>query len=175
VDHGSRQEWPTTLGAIYSEFRGFRYSFWALFGWFSVLGARSDSIDHRPADPRRCAGFACNLYRSSLCPPFGRAQGRASQQALPVILLLALWFVLVLVGLVRWTLLTPASQGRLMFPALVSIAFVLIVGWAELVPIVGVGLLHRLSGRVGRVAALCPILIIAPTYAEPQRYHSWPS
>ena len=159
---GSRQEWPTTLGAIISEFRGFRYSFWALFGWFSVLVPDPIYWIIDLLTLAGCAGFALYLYRSI-----------RHNKALPVIALLALWLVLVLIGLVRWTLLTPASQGRLMFPALVSIAFLLIVGWAELVP-------NRWRWATATVflsawaawAALCPILIIAPTYAEPQRYHS---
>jgi len=159
---GPRQEWPTTLGDIYSEFRGFRYSFWALFGWFSVLVPDPIYWIIDLLTLAGCAGFALYLYRNI-----------RHNKALPVILLLALWFVLVAIGLLRWTLLTPASQGRLMFPALVSIALLLVVGWAELVP-------NRWRWPAAAAflvawaawAALCPILIIAPTYAEPQRYHS---
>jgi 4-amino-4-deoxy-L-arabinose transferase-like glycosyltransferase len=171
---GPRQEWPTTLGAIYSEFRGFRYSFWALFGWFSVLVPDPIYWIIDLLTIAGCAGFALYLYRSIPMPSLrsGHRAGRHNK-ALPVILLLFLWFVLVAIGLVRWTLLTPASQGRLLFPALVSIAFVLVVGWAELVP-------NRWRWPAATAflaawaawAALCPILIIAPTYAEPQRYHS---
>lgn len=165
---GGRQEWPTTLSAVYSEFRGFRYSFWALFGWFSVLVPDPIYWIIDLLTVAGCAGFALYLYRS-----IHDKDLPANHRALPVILLLVLWFILVAVGLVRWTLLTPASQGRLMFPALVSIAFLLVVGWAELVP-------NRWRWAAATAflvawaawAALCPILIIAPTYAEPQRYRS---
>jgi hypothetical protein len=43
-------------------------------------------------------------------------------------LLLALWVLLVYVGLVRFMLKTPAAQGRLMFPALVPLALGLAYG-----------------------------------------------
>jgi 4-amino-4-deoxy-L-arabinose transferase-like glycosyltransferase len=166
---GSRQEWPTTLGAIYSEFRGFRYSFWALFGWFSVLVPEPIYWIIDLLTLAGCAGFGLYLYRSIR----NKRDPSVNNRALPVIILLGLWFILVAIGLVRWTLLTPASQGRLMFPALVSIAFFLVVGWAELVP-------NRWRWPAATAslatwaawAALCPILIIAPTYAEPQRYDS---
>jgi hypothetical protein len=84
--------------------------------------------------------------------------------------LLLAWIALVAAALLRWTSLTSASQGRLLFPALPAIVLILVVGWAELVP-------RRLCRPVGVVAlavwvvwaALCPFLFIRPAYALPER------
>jgi hypothetical protein len=85
-------------------------------------------------------------------------------------IMLAVWLLLVVTGFVEWTLRTPASQGRLLYPALAAVALVLVVGWAELIP-------QRLRRPVGGAAlvvwlawaALCPLLVIKPAYALPER------
>ena len=46
----------------------------------------------------------------------------------PALMLTAAWIVIVFVALLRWTSVTLASQGRLIFPALCSIAFSLPLG-----------------------------------------------
>lgn len=48
--------------------------------------------------------------------------------------LVALWPIVVMAGLIRWTLLTIASQGRLLFPAIASLSFLLVLGLSEWLP-----------------------------------------
>ena len=46
-----------------------------------------------------------------------------------LLLILAGYVLLVFVGVIRWTMMTPASQGRLMFPAITAISLGLWLGW----------------------------------------------
>jgi hypothetical protein len=43
----------------------------------------------------------------------------------------ALWFVIIFVALIRWTMLTLASQGRLLFPAISGIAILITYGLVQ--------------------------------------------
>jgi hypothetical protein len=77
---------------------------------------------------------------------------------------------LVAAALLRWTGLTSASQGRLLYPALPAVALILVVGWADLIP----RRLRRLVGAAALTswvlwAVLCPLLFIKSAYALPQR------
>lgn len=48
--------------------------------------------------------------------------------------LLALWTVPLFGGLPRWTLVVPPTQGRLMFPAISSVACFFALGWEGWLP-----------------------------------------
>lgn len=48
--------------------------------------------------------------------------------------LLGGWFVIIVVAWVRWNALTPATGGRLLFPAAPALAVLLAVGWQQLQP-----------------------------------------
>lgn len=158
---GTRRRFPSRLPALLAEFRGLRYSFWALFGWFNVLAPDPFYWLVDALTVLGIAGFGLFLVRSLRHRP--RWTG-------PVLLMLFIWIGLVAVALLRWTRMTSASQGRLLYPALAAIALVLVIGWAELLP----NRLRRPVGIVGLVAwalcaALVPFLVIKPAYALPQR------
>lgn len=78
------------------------------------------------------------------------------------------WILITLAACVRWTLTTPATQGRLAFIALSAISVWLLVGLTWLLParaarIVVIGGLAAL----GFSAVTMPFTIIAPAYALP--------
>ncbi len=81
--------------------------------------------------------------------------------------LVALWPAIVLVSLIRWTLMTVASQGRLMFSAITALSLLMAMGLSSLVPrrrgltLAGVGAL-----MLGIAVAL-PFTTILPAYAAP--------
>ena len=87
------------------------------------------------------------------------------------LLLLAGWFLLVFVGWFRWNLIASGVQGRLMFPATVSVSV-----------LVGGGLAAWMKRRTWVGAALvlawialtlwAPLGLIRPAYAPPPRYAS---
>ncbi len=60
-----------------------------------------------------------------------RRFGRQSQMALT---LSAVWFVVIVLAWLRWNSLTPATGGRLLFPAIAALALILAAGWEALLP-----------------------------------------
>ena len=166
---GTRRRLPSWERAL-REFRGFRISFWALFGWFNILVPEPFYWVMDGLTILGVVGLGVLLVRS-LCRP--ASQARLPREARYTLALLGAWLVLVLAGVVQWTMQTPASQGRLLYPALASIALFLVMGWATLIP-------RRLRKPVGIVAfaawlawaVLCAVLVIRPAYALPERVSS---
>jgi len=87
--------------------------------------------------------------------------------------LIALWPAAVFVALIRWTLMTIASQGRLMFPALTALSLLMAMGLSALLR------WRRVPRSLRRVplalavsvmfvvAALLPWITIRPAYVPP--------
>jgi 4-amino-4-deoxy-L-arabinose transferase-like glycosyltransferase len=160
---GTRRRPPSLAKAI-REFNGFRYSFWAMFGWFNIL---VPNLFYWIVDGLAVLGIASTVLYLIRC---FRHLAPASRQT---IALLLAWLGLVVIGVVRWTLVTPASQGRLLYPALPAIALFFLVGGAELLP----RRVRRPAGTLALVgwvvwATLCPLLFIRPAYALPERVQS---
>ncbi len=161
---GTRHELPTGLAAAIREFNGFRYSFWGLFGWFNVLAPDPFYWIMDGLTILGLIGLVVYGVRS-----FRRLPGW-TQQAL---VMLIVWLGLVTIGILRWTTMTPASQGRLLYPSLGGLALFLVIGWAELLPL-------RVCRPIGVAAlviwivsaVLCPLLVIKPAYALPERVNS---
>lgn len=157
---GPRYPIPT-LGQLLGEWKGFVMSFWGFFGglnvpapsWYywsmSVLG-----IFGLAASPL----YLWRRYKQE------RFSARRWWQ-----LALTLSFpIVVFIALVRWTLLTVASQGRLMFPALTAINLWIAMGWVGLFrsklryvfPIIA-------SSFMVITAFSLPFTVISPAYAKP--------
>ncbi len=144
---GPRQP-PPTLAQLGREFEGLRISFWGLFGWFSILlpvwvYRVLDGISVIAA-----AGLVWGLGRSSLV----RVPREVWLLTLP-----AGWLMLILAGLVRWTSLTPGTQGRLLFPAIAAGMILVALGWCQWVP---------RRWRPYWMGALC-VFLLAVTLASP--------
>jgi hypothetical protein len=160
---GARPATPTT-GQLLSEVPGFMRSFWGLFGSFSVPMPAPIYWLLNLLLVAGLVGLGLALLpgRTKMIPP------RLSQIG-PV---LVAWPALVLVGLVQWTLRTPASQGRLFFPALATLALFWAVGWLALIPRPG----HLLPPLLMFALALwVPWGIIRPAYARPAPTTSLPT
>jgi 4-amino-4-deoxy-L-arabinose transferase-like glycosyltransferase len=160
---GTRRRTPSAA-RFTREFNGFRYSFWALFGWFNILVPDPFYWIMDALTVLGIAGLGVFLVRSF------RHLAPATRH---ILVMLMAWLVLVAAGVLHWTLTTPASQGRLLYPAWPAIALLLVVGWAELVP-------RRPRRPVSAAvlaawvlwAMLCPLLFIKPAYALPLRAQS---
>lgn len=167
---------PMTILGLLDEFQGFRISFWGNFGGVNLIAG--DWV------------YLC-LDLITIAALVGLAIG-AIRRRLPTTLLIpGIWLGIVLAGLVRWTWLTYASQGRLVFPAISAVGVVLAFGLSclasalfEAIPRIKARGLGRLSPIWARVpqpfnlfaagflltfAALAPFLIIAPAYQLPPR------
>lgn len=91
-----------------------------------------------------------------------RLTGRARRR----VAYLAVWFVLVLLGWLRWNMTTPAPGGRLLFPALPAIAILLALGTHALLTLITRPLVILLP-----LLALWTAADILPAfYAPPPRY-----
>ena len=152
---GPRSVVPT-LEQLLAEVPGLMRSFWGLFGGLSLP---MPSPIYWLLNLLLIVGLA-GLMVSIL---LGRTKMLPSRlrQAWPI---LALWLILMLVGLVQWTLRTPASQGRLLFPALAALAPLWVAGWMAIVP----SRLYTLPiFALFGLAVWVPGGIIAPAYALP--------
>lgn len=167
---------PATILTLIDEFQGFRISFWGNFGGVNLIApdwvyALLDVITAAAA-----VGLAIGVVKRRL----------SWNMLIP-----ALWLGIIIAGLVRWTLLTYASQGRLIFPAISSVAVLMAFGLASLGSAVTEALVSvRAANRqryipvvpgaaeaLNWIACAClltfavaaPFLIIAPAYALPLR------
>lgn len=150
---------PITLWALLrDEWYGFYRSFWDVFGVFTILPAQWIQWILDGLTLGALAGLGWRVLRR-------RARPRSEA------VLLALFCLLTLVGVIRWTMLTPASQGRLMFGAIAPLSIFMAVGllapferrfesWSSRCLRLGIFLLALL-------AAIIPVTEIAPRYAPP--------
>lgn len=115
---------PLTAAAFWPEFRGLRYSFWGLFGWFNLL---LPEWFYRFADLLTVAGIiglaaACvRLLRTVPAP-------RLDHPALRILALLLGWAAVSLALLAYWIVQATGSQGRLIFPGMIAFGILLAVG-----------------------------------------------
>ncbi len=155
---GPRNPRPN-LWQLSGEWQGFVWSFWGLFGGLNVpLESWAYTLLNALAG---IAGVGLILFaaRSAL-----RRIWPASGLA---IFLLAAWPIVVFVALIRWTLMTQASQGRLMFSALPALCIFFAVGLLQWVPVRARPVAAVvLASVLFVVAAAAPFRTIAPAYAR---------
>jgi len=158
---GARHPVPT-LRQLAGEWRGFVMSYWGFFGGMNV-----------PAEPwfYRSLNLLALLAGTGLVIFILRqlaGRERLSSLTLVGLGLLAAWLLIEFVGLVRWTMMTIASQGRLLFPAIASINVLMALGLWELVPRRwGKATMALASGLMLALALVAPFRYIAPAYAPP--------
>jgi hypothetical protein len=150
-----------TLGALIPEFDGFRYSYWALFGAVNIV-----------TFPLAYVIFDLFTLTSLVGAVVWFVRNRRSERFV-LLLILAGYVLLVFVGVIRWTMMTPASQGRLMFPAVIAISLLLWLGWETILEFRILNLDLRklrwlMPAFIFLVAGVVPFRDIAPTYAGPQ-------
>lgn len=180
LDIVTRRPTTPTLRDLLAEFQGFRINFWGLFGAVNLL--------MRPAwiysllDGLSLLGGAGLLvwvyqqWRAHTRLHAARLQtvGESGWLARlwPLVsaraacwLLAGAWIVIVFIAVLRWTLLTLASQGRLLFPAIGPLCCFLALGLLGWLP----QRLQRwgawgLSGFMFLLAFSAPFTAIAPAY-----------
>ncbi len=166
----------TLLDAL-SEFEGFRMSYIAMFGQFAVP---ADGIVYLAFDALLILsgiGLAAWVWREARGKrPEARGQrsedgsqteeGEAQRSLRMLgVGVLGLYVVLLLASVLRWTMMTPASHGRLIFPGIAGVSTLMAMGLMQFrrswwVP--GVVLVPMLV-----VAAIAPFRYILPGYTPP--------
>jgi 4-amino-4-deoxy-L-arabinose transferase-like glycosyltransferase len=159
LDIAGRRPAPFTFRRLQSEFEGFRLSFWGVFGGFNVIAPRPIYWLYDLLAVAGLAGWVAWLVRR---------RGGWRSPAAERLLVLAVWTLLVLVALIRWTAQTYASQGRLVFPAIGAIAVLISFGLAGWLPRRWQGrALAAVSVALFLLAAAIPFAVIRPAYARP--------
>jgi hypothetical protein len=168
---------------LWGEFRALRYSFWGLFGWFSIAmpGPIYRVLDVLTALALGGLGLSVlrwasiGQWRGARSAFRYREPGWGAAYRPLVYGLLALWLALMLALLVRWTSLTMGTQGRLLYPALAACA-VLIVGGLRtwFLPRVQDVAAAGFGGGLLVLSSLVPWLWIAPAYAHPAQITALP-
>ena len=132
ANNGQRPE-PITWGSFWGEFRGLRYSFWGLFGWFNLL---LPGWVYPLLDGVTLVGLA-GLPLAWLSSPRLANGEEAGHTGRRVRTLLLSWLLISVALLLYWLNQATSSQGRLFFPAVSAFAILLIVGlqaWLRYLP-----------------------------------------
>jgi 4-amino-4-deoxy-L-arabinose transferase-like glycosyltransferase len=148
-----------TLADLIAEFQGFRISYWALFGGVNIL---ADEFIYRLLDALwliAAAGWLLAL---------GLSLWRRQRVRAVMLAVIMSWALIVFAALIRWTMLTAASQGRLVFSAISAFSVSTAVGLEAILP----GGLRRpafatLVGALALFAIVSPFRYIMPAYARP--------
>lgn len=183
---GTREN-PSLLGVNWlAEFGTFYRSYWGLFGGVNVLAPQWFY--------RLCNWLLVIGLLGWLLEPLGRAHDVESglvrlwqQMRQSILWPLVLWIGILLILLIRWNIISPAFQGRLIFPALTAINLLWVgglVGWSRWLsriwPSSVRDLRHALKFEqwpslttgliigLGIIAAVLPFTHIAPVYAYPE-------
>jgi len=162
--------------ALWGEFRGLRYSFWGLYGWFSITMPEGVYRLLDGLTVLAAAGlvlevgrwFYSGLWRGvwNACRRREPGWGVAFRPLASV--LLGVLAIVIVSALARWTSLTSGSQGRLLFPAMVSMAFFWVVGLRSWFPSRAQDVASViLTVALIALAIATPWLWIAPHYVRP--------
>jgi hypothetical protein len=162
-----------SLLQVLNEFPGFRMSYLALFGMFNITAGEGIYTAFNVLVILGLLGLG---YASVRVLRRLKLAGWTSPLALRACAaaLLAAHVMVTLAGIVQWTMISPASQGRLLFPAIAGISTLLAIGLRQYDPLfafLGTRLTSLVTplvlGLSGLLALLAPIAYIAPAYAPP--------
>jgi hypothetical protein len=157
LDVVGRREPPASLAQLWTEREGFVWAYWGIFGTLNLIMPPIVYDVLNGLTLLAVFGLVLRIaYSVSGKEPF-------TQYAIRNTLLCGVWVLLTFVSFLRWTSLTPASQGRLLFPCIAVFAAAMAYGlWR----------IHRVVLWIGCaimifIGVAAPFLFIAPAYTRP--------
>lgn len=165
---------PLTLDQLQLELHGVEMSFWAVFGWRSVIVDEGIYRVLFALDRLGLLGLLILAVRQIwLWVNGGKSVLKLLGEWLPAdtligLGLLMLWSGGVFIALLRFMSLVYAEHGRLLFAALAAIAVLFIWGWRQFVPRRAVVLLSGIT-TIGflTLSVVCLVVYIVPVYTRP--------
>ena len=154
---GVRDPTPGLLELL-GEWQGLRISFWGLFGGSNVLMSEPLYWLLDAASLAALGGLVIFLRRDL---PQTDAATRWGTW------LLLLWLAIVSASLYRWTQITLASLGRLLFPSLSAIAILMALGLGAWWPSRRAASPAAMGLALFLIATLAPFFFILPAYSGP--------
>lgn len=152
---------PNAPADLLAELPGLWTAYWGVFGAFDILAPGWLYRAYSVVGLAAAAGVALGLATM--------ARGGFWRQAGAALWVPALWILLEGVALVRWTTLTMASSGRLLYPAIASLTVLAAAGLLTWTPRRWkVWVAAALSVLLAGAAALVPVVSIRPAYAAPR-------
>jgi hypothetical protein len=149
---------PYTVGTFFAEMQGVMISYWALFGGSNILVSEWIYQLLFIFGLICLAGFVLWLLRHG-------SPVRVDNKKLGMILA---WLMIVAAGWIIWTIRREAANGKHFYPALISFAVLMTLGWASLIPARWrLRLLFLPAIGLFILAAAAPYAYIAPAYAKP--------
>ncbi len=150
---------PANLAQLWSERNSFTQAYWGFFGGVNLPLPELIYLIFNVIGAVGLLGFGVYVISRLWTAPI---------VGWPSLLIIIAWPLLTFVSFLRWTVETPASQGRLIFGALAAISLWLAIGWLwwlpkSLRPVLMIGI----SSFFLLVAATVPFLVIAPAYEPP--------
>ncbi len=161
LDLVGRRAIPANAAQLWAERESFLRAFWGFFGGVNVPLPEANYVALNLVGTVALIGAMAFLVRQ-----FIRREWPL-EHWLPALVTL-LWPILSFLSYLSWTATTPASQGRLLFAALSSIAVWLALGLTWWLPRRGRGpVMAALAIGMFAVAAAAPFEVIAPAYRPP--------
>ena len=166
LDRNGMRHDSLTLTGLWQEFRGLRYSFWGLFGWFNLL---------LPIWVYTVLDMVTLIALSGLVWRTVRTRYSVSVRQMPFVrvrLLIVVWAALSLALLFYWIRQATGSQGRLLFPAIGAFAMLGLMGltvWLRYLPLRWrLGALFTLPGLLISCSLLTLLVLLPASYAAPK-------
>lgn len=168
---GPRDRLPTALELI-GEYEGFMRSYIGLFGAVNV--PLPDAVYAAFNGLLVVAGAGLMAQAFAWRKAWRELSAAARETSTLPALMLTGAIVVALAALIRWTSLTAASQGRLLFPTLGALSALLATGILTVARGAGPQRPRQVTGALTAgfavLAFLSPFTVIQPAYAEPERF-----
>ncbi len=153
------------LRGMPAELYGMWRSSWGLFGWFTIM---LPEWVYRAIEAATLVGIvgAANA-----------AWRRVTWVRWPRAAWLVLWWGIVFASLLRWLTMAKGAHGRLLYPAVVAVAILLVIGWRSIAPkrVDDRAFALGVAGAMGAFAIAALGLVIAPAFAHPSALATAPA